>query len=209
MARTSSRWISGGRSKPLREIPKRFWIFGSASLAVAILIGAQVYWTSAQKITPMSLARVAELQVEADQACKCARSSEPNSAKHRECWSGFAAAAKPYASIKGPQLVAACVGWEANDTLSFGPPVAQRLEKERRYQQFLNKNARPGVPIEIPSYLDDTLDRELSDEAPQWTVTTRRIHGGCSIAEEASLIRKEREERARRIAAHQSVSPTC
>jgi hypothetical protein len=162
-------------------------------------------------LMPMTLARVQQLQAQADQACSCAKGSSEVSEKHNYCWKNFRREVARYKSIAGPEAVAACVGWDADDTLTFGPPVQVREEKARRLKEFeaklTQKEREEGYAI--PGDLSPYTDGEISADAPEWTVITGRIHGGCSAGEEKRLIAAKKAARERRIASGQAVRRSC
>lgn len=168
-------------------------------------------YTMASPPPPMSQALILQLQNQADQSCKCARSNEVNDEKYDDCWNEFNVAVKTYDKINGPEAIAACVGWAANETLTFGPPVTKRREKERRYVEFMNsltakqKSEGYSIPLDANTHLDG----EISDNSPEWTVITRRINGGCSAQEEKKLVEVKKAARERKMAEGAREAPSC
>ncbi len=157
------------------------------------------------------MALILQLQEQANQSCECARGSASDTNKLRDCWSDFRTVTKSYDKIEGPEAVAACVGWDANDTLTFGPPVAKRRAKERRHSEYMDslteKQKSEGYSIPVDANIH--MDGEISDEAPEWTVTTRRINGGCSAQEEKKLAAAKKAAHERKMSQGQRVAPTC
>ena len=158
----------------------------------------------------MSQALILQLQNKADQSCKCARSNADDEKKSDDCWNEFNVAIKTYDKINGPEAVAACVGWAANETLTFGPPIAKRREKERRYVAFMDslteKQKSEGYSIPLDA---NTHDGEISDKSPEWTVITRQINGGCSAQEEMKLADVKKAARERKMAEGAREAPSC
>jgi hypothetical protein len=187
-----------------------------SALLLALLIGwrfvsQQQGMTNAGPLKPMSLARVKELQVQADRSCECDKGDSDSSRKHADCWKSFKREVARYESVAGPEAVANCVGWDADDTLTFGPPVEKRRYKESRFREFeaklSEKDRKEGYSI--PAELSPHTDGEISIEAPEWTVITERIHGGCSAGEEKRLAASKKTARDRGIASGQAVPPSC
>jgi hypothetical protein len=189
--------------------------------AVAIIGGATwIAWnnfnttpsrTTVAPAPTMSQALILQLQNKADQSCKCARSNAGDEEKSDDCWNEFNAAVKTYDKINGPEAVAACVGWAANETLTFGPPVAKRREKERRYVEFIDSltEKQKSVGYSIPPDANTRYGGEISDNSPEWTVTTRRINGGCSAQEEKKLAEVKKTARERKMAEGLHQAPSC
>ncbi len=189
----------------------RYWVVGVATLLLAALVSWNVIYKKPEPPKAMNLERIVELQILADQSCTCARGSASNTQKHRNCWNDFEAATKPYDNIRGPEAVPTCVGWDADDTITFGPSVAKRREKQQRYNQFMN-NLTEKQKLEgytEPSEFITNTDGEISSEAPEWTVTTRRIHGGCSAKEEKNLAKAKKSARERTIVSEPQVEQNC
>jgi hypothetical protein len=184
---------------------------GLPAIMCAILIELSAYRSQPIPPKPMNLARIQELQAQANDSCRCEKSNGINSIKNTDCWDDFKREVARYQYIKGPQSAVACVGWAADSTLTFGPPVSKRLEKERRYSEFMDRisEKEKADGFSIPSDFDIMQAGEISDEAPEWTVTTKRILGGCTAQDEKRLAFAKKVAQERKLDSGHKAAPTC